>query len=113
MKNNDAALIKSILEQIAKIQDSIFDIKRRTQVADLINKPILDINECGVLLSMTSAQIYKLTSNQKIPHSKIGKHLRFDRDEIIVWVKENRIATQREIEQRASNHMNKNVKIPR
>ncbi|WP_137673567.1 helix-turn-helix domain-containing protein [Agarivorans sp. Toyoura001] len=105
--NNEAALMKMVLEQLTKVRTSVAEMERRSKIADLTNKPILDINECGILLSMTSAQIYKLTSSREIPHSKIGKHLRFNREDIIEWVKNNRIATRREIERRASNHVTK------
>jgi hypothetical protein len=43
-----------------------------------------------------------------VPHSKRGKRLYFDREKVDVWLLENQVATQTEIQERANAQRSKN-----
>ena len=47
---------------------------------------ILTLDQACIILGRSKSSIYKLTSNNKLPHFKIGRHLRFVRSEIIAWI---------------------------
>lgn len=50
---------------------------------------------------------YKLTSGQKVPHSKRGKRLYFDREKVDAWLLENQVATHSEIQEKANDYFSK------
>ncbi len=53
---------------------------------------------------LTKQTVYKLTSAQKVPHSKRGKRLYFDREKVDAWLLENKVATQAEIQEKATDY---------
>ena len=70
---------------------------------NLENKEVLTLNEVGLYTGLSKSHIYKLCSTGGIPFYKpFGKVNYFDKLEIIQWLKQNRVATTREIESRAS-----------
>jgi excisionase family DNA binding protein len=48
----------------------------------------LTIQEAAELLRVKVGWIYERTRANSIPHVKLGKYLRFDRDELIAWAGE-------------------------
>ena len=69
---------------------------------------IMSLTEFCEYAGLTKQTAYKLTSAQKVPHSKRGKRLYFDREKVDAWLLENQVATQAEIQERASAHLSKN-----
>lgn len=71
----------------------------------LINtKPVLTVDEAVDYTGLAKSSLYKLTASRKIPHYKpIGKKLYFDREELDTWLLKNRIDTQKDRDQRASD----------
>lgn len=51
---------------------------------------ILKVDDLSRWLKIPKAVIYKLCLEGQIPGTKIGRHWRFDRDDIEIWIK-NRI----------------------
>lgn len=52
---------------------------------------ILTINEAAALVGLAKATLYKLTSAGKIPHSKRGKKLYFEREALEAWLTQDRV----------------------
>ena len=48
----------------------------------------LTVHEAAELLRVKVSWLYERTRTNSIPHVKLGKYLRFDRDELIAWVAE-------------------------
>lgn len=70
---------------------------------NLENKEVLTLNEVSNFTGLSKSHIYKLCSTGGIPFYKpFGKVNYFDRLEIIQWLKQNRVATTRELESKAS-----------
>ena len=69
----------------------------------LTPKEVLTSDEAAEYLGISKSCLYKLTMGRKIPHYKSqgGKLCYFDRQEIIAWMKANRVATQEELEAKA------------
>ena len=64
---------------------------------------ILNFKEACSLLSCSGSLLYKLTASRKIPHSKRGKKLYFERKKLLEWMTENQVDTQQEIRVEVSN----------
>lgn len=74
--------------------------------AVLSNKSTLSLEECAAYIKVSVSHLYKLTSTQAIPHYKPrGKMVYFDRTEVDDWLRQNRVSTVSEIEQKAANHL--------
>jgi excisionase family DNA binding protein len=48
----------------------------------------LTIQEAAELLRVKVSWLYERTRTNSIPHVKLGKYLRFDREELIAWATE-------------------------
>ena len=48
----------------------------------------LTIHEAAELLRVKASWLYERTRTNSIPHVKLGKYLRFDRDELMAWAAE-------------------------
>lgn len=72
----------------------------------LAAKKVLNFSDVALLTGLSKSHLYKLTCEHRIPYYKPnGKHIYFDRAEIEDWMKQNRVATDQEINQKASNYM--------
>lgn len=72
----------------------------------MTNKPVLSVAEAATYTGLTESYLYKLTSKQDIPHFKPrGKMIYFNREELDEWLQQNRVKSNREIEQAADNHI--------
>jgi len=59
----------------------------------------MSLSEFCEYTGLSRQTVYKLTSGQKIPHSKKAKRLWFDREKVDFWLLENRVKTKTEIQQ--------------
>lgn len=88
--------MKELLERLEAIE-------RNTLLAA---KTVLTRRDVALLTGMTTATIYRLTTEHRIPHYKPnGRLLYFDRKEIEDWMKQNRIGTIQEAERTAAKHI--------
>ena len=70
---------------------------------NLDNKEVLTLNEVSNYTGLSKSHIYRLCSTGGIPFYKpFGKVNYFDKLEIIQWLKQNRVATTKELESQAS-----------
>jgi excisionase family DNA binding protein len=70
---------------------------------NLETKEVLTLNEVSNYTGLSKSHIYKLCSTGGIPFYKpFGKVNYFDRLEIIDWLKQNKVATNKELESQAS-----------
>lgn len=68
----------------------------------LAAKQVLTLEDVASITGLSKSHLYKLTSTCQIPHyKKNGKILYFDRKEVEMWLKDNRVKTQEEAEQEA------------
>lgn len=71
-----------------------------------ITKPILTLDEAAIYTDLAKSFLYKLTSEQKIPHFKPGgKKIYFDRVELDNWLRQGRVSSLDEINAKAANHI--------
>lgn len=50
--------------------------------------PWLTVQEAADLLRVPVSWLYERTRTNSVPHVKLGKYVRFDRDELTAWVDE-------------------------
>jgi excisionase family DNA binding protein len=48
----------------------------------------LTVQEAADLLRVHVSWLYERTRTNSVPHVKLGKYLRFDRDELMAWLNE-------------------------
>ena len=48
----------------------------------------LTVQEAAELLRVPVSWLYERTRTNTVPHAKVGKYLRFDRDELNAWLEE-------------------------
>lgn len=67
-------------------------------------KVALDITEASQFTGISRPQIYRLTSERRIPHYKKNNKLYFKKTELENWMLQNKIETIDEINSRASTY---------
>ena len=87
---------EKILEQLSRIE----------KYSLLSAKNVLSLDDVSVLTGLSKSHLYKLTCTHQIPFYKPnGKQIYFDRGEVESWMKQNRVATQAEIEAQAVTYL--------
>ena len=90
-------------KEIKELQESINEIKKYTLLAA---KNVLNFEDVALLTGLSKSYLYKLTCSHEIPYYKpSGKQIYFDRNEVEKWLKQNRIATDVEIETKAATYV--------
>ena len=54
-------------------------------------EPLLTLEEAEALLKVPRSWLYDRTRKGKIPHLKLGKYLRFHREELLAWIEDQRV----------------------
>ena len=73
-------------------------------------KEVLTSDEAAAYLGISKSALYKLTMGRKIPFYKSAKLSYFAGQEIIDWMKSNRVATQEELAAKAREIVKKGGK---
>ena len=68
---------------------------------------ILTVIQAAKFLTLSTATVYTLVSQKKIPHMKQGKRVYFSKSDLIEWLKAGRKATRMEMQNNASSHVMK------
>ncbi|WP_336128805.1 helix-turn-helix domain-containing protein [Mesoflavibacter sp. CH_XMU1422-2] len=104
---NPFEIINNRLERIERLLENISNNSIRNEAN--INLPkIMTLKQLTSYLDVSKSYLYKLTSTNSIPHSKRGKRIYFDIEVINNWVLENKIWTQKDIEEQVNNYLMKN-----
>lgn len=76
----------------------------------LAAKNVLTLEDVTLLTGLSKSYLYKLTCTKQIPYYRPnGKQIYFDRIEIEAWMKQNRVATESEVEQKAANYISTGI----
>ena len=66
----------------------------------------LTLKEAAEFLDFSRSYLYRLTSQGRVPHYKPeGKRVYFDQDELVNWLKRNRIRPKEETEEKAASYI--------
>lgn len=87
-------------------EDLKLQLDRIERLTLLSAKNVLCFDDVVLLTGLSKSHLYKMTCSHKVPHYKPnGKQIYFDRLEIEDWMKQNRIATTKEVEPVAANYL--------
>lgn len=92
--------IESLLQRLQQDRDN-------AQANTPTTRKIMSLAEFCEYAGLSRQTVYKLTSGQKVPHSKRGKRLYFDREKVDTWLLENQVATHSEIQEKATNYLSR------
>jgi excisionase family DNA binding protein len=66
----------------------------------------LTLPEAATFLNLSESNLYKLTSERRIPHFKPnGKKIYFDKSELVQWIKHKPTRTREETEEKAASYI--------
>ncbi len=106
LKNSLDDAIRSIVkEENNLLLSKIENVLTQTKNGNSDHKP-LNFKETTEYLGCSKSYLYKLTSNNKIPHSKRGKRLYFDKKTLDQWLLGNKVKTVSEIESEIGDYLN-------
>ncbi len=80
--------------RLSNIESLLLDIKHKPQApatAGSNSKAVLDIDEFCDYTGLAKQTVYKMTGKGLIPHSKRGKRLYFDQEQVNAWLLENSV----------------------
>lgn len=63
--------------------------------APLLTEPLLDANEAARLLRVPRSTLYELVRSRGLPHVRVGRALRFTREDLSEWITINTYGTSR------------------
>jgi excisionase family DNA binding protein len=55
----------------------------------LLTEPLLDADEAAQLLHIPRSTLYELVRSRHLPHVRVGRTLRFTRQDLADWVRRN------------------------
>lgn len=89
------------------MEEKILEQLNRIEKYTLLSaKNVLSLDDVSVLTGLSKSHLYKLTCRHQIPHYKPnGKQVYFDRGEVENWMKQNRVVTEQEIEEKAATYV--------
>lgn len=88
------------------IMNKLDSITRMLREQNLLKKEVLTFIEATDYLSVSSSHLYKLTSNNIIPHYKPNKKkIFFKRSELDAWLTSRRIESNSEVEDLADDYL--------
>lgn len=105
MEKNLNEILKCSMEltsNVLKLEEKLNLILEYTMLAA---KTVLTLDDASLLTGLSKSHLYQLTHRKEIPHYKRSKLIYFDKVEIESWLKSNRISTNDELEQVASDYL--------
>ncbi len=87
--------------------------KRLSRIEKLLSyrKQVMNFNDMLAYTGMSESKLYKLTSARKIPFSKVGRSLYFNRIQIEEWLMSNPSLTDDQLEDQFNKDLISNRKI--
>jgi excisionase family DNA binding protein len=85
-----------IIEKLTNIEKMLLELPKNGGIVPDNNskfEELMSIDEVAVFLKLTKPTIYGFCSSRKIPYSKKGKRLYFNKTEINDWISQGRIKT--------------------
>ncbi len=87
------------------LQDLSEQLGRVERLAAISAKPVLDLDEAVIFTGLSKGHLYRLTSEQQIPHYKKCRKLYFKKTELEAWLLEDRVMTKAEVDSRATSYV--------
>ncbi len=99
-------MVALILEKLERIEDALSIRGNNDQRP---SKDMFTVDEACSFMGVSKSTLYKMSSSNAIPlYKPTGGRIYFKRDDIISYLQQNRIKSQKEIEQEALNYVANN-----
>jgi len=95
--SNTQIMLEQIIQKLERIEGLLS-----------FQKQVLNFSDMLLLTGMSESRLYKLTSAKKIPFSKVGRSLYFDRAQIEEWLMSNPVLTDDQLEVQFNEQLAKN-----
>ena len=79
-----------VLEKLDRIEKLIKDL-------NINSKEVLNFQEACQFLGFSASHLYKCTCAGIIPHFKPSKKIYFNRQELVEWLQQNRVCSNKEL----------------
>ena len=66
------------------------EMNHKSDVEPFNFRPLMTVSDLAKYLAVSKSMIYKLVEEEEIPYIKIGKSLRFKREDIETWIESKR-----------------------
>lgn len=87
---------------IKQFNEYLANMERYTIIG---SKNVLTFEEAVVYTGYSKGQLYRLTSEKQIPHSKRGKRVFFDKAELDRWLLKDKVLTADEVNSQAATYI--------
>ena len=96
-------MVALILEKLERIEDAL---SIRGNIDQRPFKDMFTVDEACSFMGVSKSTLYKMSSSNVIPlYKPTGGRIYFKRDDIIEYLQQNRVMSQKEIEQEALNYI--------
>ncbi len=104
--DNISESITSELDALKKENETLRHRLEVVENAVCTAKEVLTLEEAALFLGMKKSAIYKMTHKQVIPFYRPGgKMVYFEKSELLAWLRQNRVASQADIEEAAKQKL--------
>ena len=99
---NSVQMDSELAKYIAELEKRVRNLEDKFDSG----KEVLTLQEAAQYMGIARSSLYKMTSNQTIPfYRPNGKLIFFEKDDILSWIRRNRVFSTEEIEEEARLHM--------
>lgn len=101
-QQNSVQMDSELAKYVAELEKRVRNLEDKFDSG----KEVLTLQEAAQYMGIARSSLYKMTSNQTIPfYRPNGKLIFFERDDILSWIRRNRVFSTEEIEEEARLHM--------
>jgi excisionase family DNA binding protein len=65
-------------------------VRTTSEAAALLSEPLLDAEGVATLFAVKPSWVYEAVRSRRLPHLKVGRHVRFVRADLEAWVDQQR-----------------------
>ena len=101
-QQNSVQMDSELAKYVAELEKRVRNLEDKFDSG----KEVLTLQEAAQYMGIARSSLYKMTSNQTIPfYRPNGKLIFFEKDDILSWIRRNRVFSTEEIEEKARLHM--------
>ena len=101
-QQNSVQMDSELAKYVAELEKRVRNLEDKFDSG----KEVLTLQEAAQYMGIARSSLYKMTSSQTIPfYRPNGKLIFFEKDDILSWIRRNRVFSTEEIEEEARLHM--------
>ena len=101
-QQNSVQMDSELAKYVAELEKRVRNLEDKFDSG----KEVLTLQEAAQYMGIARSSLYKMTSNQTIPfYRPNGKLIFFEKDDILSWIRRDRVFSTEEIEEEARLHI--------